>query len=280
MNQHRRVLIIGAGLGGIATAARLTRNGYDVLVIEKNHVPGGRCGQIVHNGHRFDTGPTLFLIPEVFEATYTALGERIEDHLDLQRIDPTYQFNFDDGRHLAITADLKSMQRQLEEIEPGSFNGLLRYLVEGQRHYSLAVNDLAGRNFYSLSEYFNPKNIGLLFKLKGLIKHYKNMGNYFQHPYLKAAFTFQDMYLGLSPLDAPSTYSLLQYTELVDGVWFPMGGMYRIIESMVSIAEAYGARFIYDTPVKKILVENGRATGVIVKDGSHINADIVVANAD
>jgi phytoene desaturase len=280
MNSQRTVLIIGAGLGGIATAAHLARKGYEVLVIEKNHAPGGRCGQITREGHRFDTGPTLYLIPEVFEATYAALGERLEDHLDLRRIDPTYRFHFDDGRYLSLTSDLKSMQRQLEAIEPGSFHGLLRYMVEGHRHYRLAVKDLAGRNFYKFSEYFNPKNIGLLFKLKGLIKHYSNIGNYFQHPYLKAAFTFQDMYLGLSPFDAPSTYSLLQYTELVDGVWFPMGGMYRIIQSMVSIAKANGAQFIFDAPANKILVDNDRATGAMLEDGSQIMADVVVANAD
>ena len=165
----------------------------------------------------------------------------MEDYLDLRRIDPTYRFHFGDGTHLALTADLKAMQEQLEAIEPSSFGEMLRYMVEGQRHYSLAVEDLAGRNFYGFFDYFNPKNVGLIFKLKALIKHYDNIGNYFKHPHLKGAFTFQDMYLGLSPFDAPSTYSLLQYMELVDGVWYPFGGMYRIIESLVSIAEMYGA---------------------------------------
>jgi phytoene desaturase len=280
MNSHHTALIIGAGLGGIATAAHLARNGYEVTVLEKNSSPGGRCQQLHRQGHRFDTGPTLFLIPEIYADTYAALGERMEDHLDLRRIDPTYQFHFDDGRHLALTADLKEMQRQLEAIEPGSFAGLLRYMVEGQRHYNLAVDDLAGRNFYKFSEYFSPKNFGLVFKLKGLVKHYNNIGNYFQHPYLKAAFTFQDMYLGLSPLDAPSTYSLLQYTEFVDGVWYPMGGMYRVIDSIVSIAETYGVQFVYNKPVEKIDVCKGHAKGVLLKDGTYLKADVVVANAD
>lgn len=280
MNSHRTALIIGAGLGGIATAAHLACNGYEVTVLEKNASPGGRCRQVIRQGHRFDTGPTLFLIPEIYAATYAALGERMEDHLDLRRIDPTYRFNFDDGRQLALTADLKMMQHQMEAIEQGSFANLLRYIVEGQRHYDLAVADLAGRNFYKFSEYFNPKNIGLLFKLKGLIKHYDNIGEYFQHPYLKAAFTFQDMYLGLSPLDAPSTYSLLQYTELVDGVWFPMGGMYRIVESIVSIAQTYGAQFIYNAPVEKIDIDHCQARGVYLKDGTYLDADIIIANAD
>ena len=280
MSSHHKALVIGAGLGGIATAAHLARNGYDVTVLEKNAAPGGRCSQIIRDGHRFDTGPTLYLIPEVFKQTYASLGEHIDDHLDLRRIDPTYRFYFDDGSHIALTADMNLMQSQMEAIEPGSFGGLLRYMVEGHRHYDLAVNDLAGRNFCNLFEYFSPKNLGLLFKLKALINHYDNVGNYFQHPYLKAAFTFQNMYLGLSPFEAPATYSLLQYTELVDGVWFPMGGMYPVVESLVSIAELLGARFVFNTPVDQIIVDEDHAKGVKLNDGSIVKADLIVANAD
>jgi phytoene desaturase len=219
-------------------------------------------------------------MPEVFAETYAALGERMEDHLDLRRIDPTYRIHFDDGTQLALTANINAMQSQLEAIEPGSFGGLLRYLAEGHQHYHLSLERFVGRNFYSLLDYFSPQNLPLLFKLKALVKHYDNIGNYFRHPYLKAAFTFQNMYLGLSPYDAPATYSLLQYTELADGVWFPMGGMYRVIESLASIAEAHGVRFMYDTPVKQIEVDRSRATGVILQDGSHLSADLIVANAD
>jgi len=273
-------LVIGAGIGGIATAARLARNGYDVTVVEKNDRPGGRCDQLVRDGHRFDTGPTLFLMPEVFAETYAALGERMEDHLDLRRIDPTYRIRFGDGIELALTADLNAMQAQLERIEPGSFGGFLRYLEEGRRHYRASLRHFVGRNFHNLFEYFSPRNLPLLFQLKALVKHYDNIGNYFADPKLKAAFTFQNMYLGLSPYDAPATYSLLQYTELADGVWFPMGGMYRIVESLASIADKRGARFIYNAPVDRIEVDGRRATGVRLRGGRRLEADVVVANAD
>jgi phytoene desaturase len=280
MYSRQTALIIGAGLGGIAAAARLARNGYDVTVLEKNSTPGGRCGQLVRDGHRFDIGATLFLMPEVFAETYAALGERMEDHLDLRRIDPTYQIHFDDGTQLALSSDLNAMQSQLEAMEPGSFGGLLRYLDEGHTHYHLSLRRFIGRNFYSLLDYFSPQNLPLLYKLKPLVKHYDNIGNYFQHPKLKAAFTFQNMYLGLSPYDAPATYSLLQYTELADGVWFPIGGLYRVVESLVDIAEAYDVRFIYNSPVQRIVVDGRHATGVILEDGSHLKADVIVANAD
>jgi phytoene desaturase len=274
------VLVIGAGLGGIAAAARLARSGFQVTVLEKNSAPGGRCSRMIRDGHRFDIGPTLFLMPEVFAETYTALGARMEDQLDLRRIDPTYRVRFDDGVELALSSDLQAMQRQLEAIEPGSFNGLLRYLVEGHTHYRLALERFVGRNFYRLPDYFSPQNLPLLFQLKALIKHYDNIGHYFHDPHLKAAFTFQNMYLGLSPYEAPATYSLLQYTELAGGVWFPIGGLYRVVESLVELAEAYGVRFRYNTAVKQIEVVGRRATGLLLEDGSRLRADAIVANAD
>lgn len=280
MTGKTSALVIGAGIGGIATAARLAKNGFDVTVVEKNAQPGGRCNQLIEDGHRFDIGPTLFLMPEVFAETYEALGERMEDHLDLMRIDPTYRVRFNDGEELLLTSDILKMQEQLERIETGSFGGYLRYLAEGNQHYRMSLKHFVGRNFRNLLEYFSPGNLPLLFKLKALVKHYDNVGNYFSDPHLKAAFTFQNMYLGLSPYEAPATYSLLQYTELGDGVWFPRGGMYRIIESLVDIAGRKGVRFLYEAPVQKIEIEGDRATGVILEDGRRLTADLIVANAD
>jgi phytoene desaturase len=225
------VLIIGAGIGGLAVAGRLARSGYQVTVVEKNDVPGERCNQIVREGHRFDVGPSLFLMPDVFRETYAALGERLEDHLDLKRVDPTYHLHLPDGSRLAVTSDVNRMQVQLEAIEDGSFGVFLRYMAEGHRRFTVSLDRFVGRNFRTFFEEFSPRNPPLLFQLKALGKHHANMRHYFRDPRLKAAFTFQNMYLGLSPFEAPATYSLLQYTELADGVWFPMGGMYRISES-------------------------------------------------
>lgn len=280
MTTSPTAVVIGAGIGGIATAARLARNGYQVTVIEKTDKPGGRCNQIVRDGHRFDIGPTLFLMPEVFEETYAALGEKMSDHLDLRRIDPTYRVYFEDGTNLALTADINHMQPQLEAIEPGSFNGFLRYMAEGNQHYRISLQKFVGRNFYNLFDYFSLANLPLIFKLKALVKHYHNIGNYFTDPRLKAAFTFQNMYLGLSPYEAPATYSLLQYTELADGVWFPIGGMYRIIETLTAIARKNGVQFHFNAPARQIQVQGNRATGVVLEDGRFLSADIVVANAD
>ena len=274
------VLVIGAGVGGIAAAAQLARHGYQVTVVEKNERAGGRCGRLVQNGHHFDTGCTLFLMPELFAQTFADLGERMEDHLDLRRIDPTYRIHFRDGSTLTLSSDLNTMQAQLEAIEPGSFGAYLRYLNEGYRHYKLALTHLVGRNFRSWPEFYNPRNLLLFLRLKGLTKHYDNVGNYFADPRLRATFSFQNVYVGVSPYEAPAVFSLLQYTELADGVWFPMGGIYRVVEALTGIAEKWGSGFLYDAPVVQINVDGRRATGVTLADGRQIRADVVVANAD
>ena len=280
MPDQQTAVVIGAGIGGIAAAARLARNGFHVTVVEKNEKPGGRCNQIIHDGHRFDIGPTLFLMPEVFAETYAALGERMEDHLDLRRIDPTYTVHFADGLNLQLTADLLKMQPQLDAVEKNAFDGFLRYIAEGNKHYRISLEKFVGRNFDNIFQYLNPANLPLLFQLKALTKHYSNIGSYFDDPRLKAAFTFQNMYLGLSPYDAPATYSLLQYTELAGGVWYPMGGMYRVIETLTAIAEKLGVRFLYKAPVKQLRTKGNQVTGVILEDGSLLTADLYVGNAD
>ena len=280
MSHKSTAIVIGAGIGGIATAARLARNGYRVTVLEKNETPGGRTNQIVQEGHRFDIGPTLFLMPEVWEETFAALGEKMSDHLDLRRIDPTYKVHFKDGLQLELTSNIGQMQSQLEAVEKSAFTGFLNYIAEGAKHYKLSLDKFVGRNFFSIFDYFSPKNLPLIFKLKALDKHYRNTGRFFKDERLKAAFTFQNMYLGLSPYDAPATYSLLQYTELAEGVWYPMGGMYASIQALVKIAEKLGVKFIYNAPVTKLNVEGMQVISVELENGQTLEADIIVGNAD
>ncbi len=274
------IIVIGAGIGGIASAARLAKAGHKVTVFEKAAAPGGRVSVIERDGYRFDTGPTLFLMPEVFAETYAALGERMEDHLDLVRLDPTYRAHFHDTTTLDLSAEMPRMRQQLDAIEPAAFGQFLKFMAEGYKHYNLSLEKFVGRNFYSYLQYFDLRNIPLLFQMKALVKHAANTASYFKDPRLQAAFSFQNMYLGLSPYDAPATFSLLQYTELADGVWFPRGGLYRPIETLEKIAAGLGVRFEYSTPVKSINVAGGRAEGVTLESGMVVKADLVIANTD
>jgi phytoene desaturase len=274
------VIVIGAGVGGISAAAQLARRGMQVTVVEKNPRPGGRCDRFSREGHRFDTGPTLLVMPLVYEAEFAALGASFRERLDLQRVDPTYHLVFDDGSRFALTSDLKAMSEQLEAIEPGSFDGFLRYLDEGSRHYSLAMERLVQRDFRTASDFFQVGNLPLIQRLKPLVPHYRNMSAYFTQPRLKAAFTFQDVYMGLSPFEAPATFSMMPYTELAHGVWYPRGGMYRVVEALMDIARQAGVEFEFDADVERIEVNGHSARAVILAAGRRLEADAVVANAD
>lgn len=273
-------IIIGAGVGGIATAAHLARRGMRVTVVEKNEWPGGRCDHFVREGHHFNTGPTLLIMPHVYEQEFGALGVSMRERLNLRRVDPTYHLVFDDGSQLALTSDMKRMCEQLEAIEPGSFQGFLRYMGEASRHYDLAMEQLVERDFRTASEFFTFSNVPLLFSLKPLVHHYHHMASYFTEPRLKAAFTFQDVYMGLSPFEAPSTFSMMASTELMHGVWYPEGGMYRVVEALMEVARESGVEFAFHAAVERIEIKGNRARGVALEDGRFLEADVVVANAD
>jgi phytoene desaturase len=276
----KSVIVIGAGIGGITAATHLAQAGFHVTVLEKNARPGGRCDRFSREGHHFDTGPTLFLLPSLYEAEFRALGTSLREQLNLQRVDPTYHLVFDDGSRLALTSDMKSLQEQMEAIQPESFQGLLRYLQEGGRHYQLSLEKLVNRDFRKASDFFSFQNLALAFRLKPLVHHYGNMSAYFDDPRLKTAFTFQDVYMGLSPFEAPATFSLMPYTELAHGVWYPKGGMYSVVETLTELARQAGVEFVFNAAVERIDTTATRAQGVLLTDGTRLGAELILANAD
>lgn len=277
--KQKNVIVIGAGIGGLTAATHLAKRGLHVTVIEKNARAGGRCDRISRNGHHFDTGPTLMVMPLLYEAEFAALGASMRERLNLQRVDPTYHLVFDDGSQLALTSDMKSMQEQLERFEHGSFQGLLRYMDEGHRHYHLGVEKLVQPDFRKAVDFFKLSHLPLLHQVKPLKKHYANMSRYFDDPRLKSAFTFQDVYMGLSPFEAPATFSMMPYTELAHGVWYPKGGMYAIVEALMSLAQEAGVEFRFNSSAEQVEVNGRSARGVRV-DGQLLEADAVLANAD
>jgi phytoene desaturase len=276
----KTAIVVGAGTGGLTAAAHLARRGIHVTVLEKNARPGGRCNRLEREGHRFDTGPTLFVMPLLYEAEFRALGVNMHERLGLRRVDPTYHLVFDDGRQLNLTSDMKSMREQLESIQPGSFQGLLRYLREGDGHYPLVVDHLVNRDFRSVFDFFHPRVLAAVLRIKPFANHYRNMSAYFREPRLKNAFTFQDMYMGLSPFEAPATFSMMPYSELAHGVWYPEGGMYRVAEILADLAREAGVEFACNAPVERIEVNASHARGVRLAGGGRLEADLVLANAD
>lgn len=271
---------MGAGAGGLATAAILAGRGYHVDVFEKNHFMGGRCGRLDMQGHRFDTGATFLMMPGIYEQVYRLFGREFYRELDLNRVDPCYRLKYGSGKMIDFTPDRDLLRQQMESIEPGSYDQFLRLLPEGEGAYRQSVRYVLDRNFTSL---LDPKLIRLLYILiryRALTNHYHYICRIFRSDELRILFTFQNLYLGQDPMHSSGIYFFLPFMDLADGVLYPAGGMNRIITNIAGIAEDHGAKIHLDAPVSEILVDGKRITGIKLGDGTVENADAVVANAD
>ena len=280
MTGKKSAVIIGAGIGGIATAVYLAKNGYFVNVYEKNSAPGGRCSQLIRDGHRFDLGATMLMMPGIYREVFQSLGIPLFENNDIIPLEDLYKIYFDNNEVIAFSSDEDKMKIQLEKIEPGSFIKSQKYVATGYEIFQTGINKLIGRNFYNLFQFANFKNIGLLIKLKTYISNYRYVMKFFRHPHLRMAYTFQNIYVGQSPFNSPALFSMVPAAELTEGSFFPKGGMFSIVEKLMSAAQSEGVLFQFNKPVKEILVNGKKAEGVILEDLSEIKADIVVANAD
>ncbi len=281
MAETRTAVIIGAGIGGITTAAYLAKNGYSVSVYEKNSAPGGRCSQIIREGHRFDLGATMLLMPGIYRSVFKSLGLDLDESLSTIRLDDLYRIYFDNGRILTFTSDSERMKDQLEKIEPGSFRRSEKYVSKGYEIYKLSLKNLIDRNFLNLFSFFTPGMVPLLFRIKAFTPHYKYATRFFQHPHLLMAYTFQNIYVGQSPFDSPALFSMVPAAELTEGGYFPsQGGLFSIVKKLEEAGRKNGVRYYFDSPVKRIIVRGKRAEGIILHDNTEVKADIVIANAD
>lgn len=280
MKGNKSAIIIGAGIGGITTAVYLAKNGYKVTVYEKNSAPGGRCGQLTRDGHRFDLGATMLLMPGIYREVFQSLDIPLFENTDIKPLENLYKIYFDNNEVITFSANEDKMKTQLEKIEPGSFKRSQKYVTDGYEIFQVGMNKLIGRNFDNIFQFANFRNIGMLIKLKTYISNYRYVKKFFSDPHLRMAYTFQNIYVGQSPFDSPALFSMVPAAELTEGSFFPQGGMFSIIEKLLSVAKSSGVEFYYNNPVIKIGLNGKKAESVFLADGSEIMADIIVANAD
>jgi phytoene desaturase len=280
MTVKKSAVIIGAGIGGIATAIFLSKNGYNVSVFEKNSSPGGRCGQLIRDGHRFDLGATMLMMPDIYREIFGSLGIPLFEKNEIKPLDSLYKIYFDNNEVIAFTTDKERMKIQHEKIETGSYAKSQKYVADGYEIFQIGINKLIGRNFDNVFQFANFRNIGMLIKLKTYISNWKYVKKFFSDPHLRMAYTFQNIYVGQSPFNSPALFSMVPAAELTEGSFFPKGGMYTIVENLLAEAVASGVVFNYNKPVKNIRIKGKRAEGIVFEDGSEVVADIVIANAD
>ena len=276
----KKVVVIGAGMGGLATGLRLRYLGFDVTILEKQSRPGGRSNIIEDAGFRVDIGPTILVMKAAFEEAYRSFGQDINQRIDFVQLDPNYRIYYHDGDTLDLYSNMARLAGEVEKIEPGSAERLFRFIGESAKKYALGM-DFVDRNFDHLSDIANPIAGLRLLQTNAHQNLYRQVAHFFnQNDKLTKAFSFHSMFLGLSPFEALAMYSLITYADLALGMWYPRGGIYKIVEDMVALGDEMGLKLRTDAPVAEICIENGRTQGVMLQSGEFVPAEIVISNAD
>ncbi|RQX14185.1 phytoene desaturase [Micromonospora ureilytica] len=275
-----RVVVVGAGLGGLACALHLAGSGRQVTVLEREPVPGGRAGRLGVDGYEFDTGPTVLTMPDLIAEALGAVGEELHDWLDLTPLDPAYRAYYPDGSTLDVLTDTTRMAAEISRVcGPREADGYLRFVEYARELWRLERTDFIERNLDAPTDLLTGNLLKLL--SGGAFRRLQTKINqFFRDPRTQRIFSFQAMYAGLSPHDALAIYAVIAYLDSVAGVYFPRGGIHAVSRAMAGAAEKHGVQIRYDTTVTRVETANGRATGVLTADGDLVPADVVVLNPD
>lgn len=281
MEKETKVVVVGAGIGGLSVAALLAKKGYAVTVYEKLAEPGGRAREFEAEGFRFDMGPSWYMMPDVFEEFFELLEENIEDYFKLEKLSPSYRiFLQSNNEHYDFHADREKNAALFDSLEPGAGAKLNEYLDESSRQYDIAKSEFIYRNYDSIFDFFNKRTMKEGRKLQIYRSMQSIIESTFSSEIIRKAMMFQMVLLGTAPKDAPGMYRLMNHVDFDRGIWYPEGGIAALPRAIESIAKKYGAEFHYNTPVKRIITDNGQATGVQLTDGTQVAADIVISDAD
>lgn len=278
-----RVVVIGAGLGGLSAAAHLSGRGHEITILERDPIPGGRAGVIDEAGFRLDNGPTVLTMPGLLAETFRAAGAEMSDHLVVKPVDPMYRAVYADGSTLMVRHGREAMAEEIQRFaggtEAAAFHRFADWLAE---LYRVEMAHFIDTNFDSVFDLVRPWRAGLqLLRLGGFNKLDKKVASFFTDQRLQQIFSFQSMYAGLAPYEALALYAVITYMDSIEGVFVPEGGMHAMATSLAAAVTAAGATIRYESTVTRILRgSNGAVTGVELADGDRLVADAVVCNPD
>lgn len=278
MGSPLRVAIIGSGFSALSNACYLAKNGHHVDVFEKNNTLGGRARTKHLRGFTFDMGPSWYWMPDVFENFFEDFDTTVNDSYELIRLDPSYRVFWKDKPD-DIPAKIEDLKLYFEKYEKGSGEKLEKFLHQAKIKYEVGMGDFVTKPSLSYFEFISleiAKKAVSLDLFKSISKHIRQ---YFTHPKLIELLEFPVLFLGAKPENTPALYSLMNYADMALGTWYPLGGMNKIVQAMVSVAENLGVQFHTDSNVTEIVISNNKCTGIKVNNQTH-KADIIVSGAD
>ncbi len=275
----KKVIVIGSGFAGLSAAIELADKGYAVKVLEKNAIAGGRARKFEAQGFTFDMGPSWYWMPDVFEQFFARYGKKVSDYYDLVRLDPSYAVHFGQDDVMKVPAKMDELLAMFEQYEKGSAAKLKKFLAEAEYKYQVGMRDFVQKPSLSIFEFADVRILTSLFRLQMFSSISKSIRKLFSHPQLIQLLEFPVLFLGATPENTPALYSLMNYADMALGTWYPMGGMHKIVEGMLALAEEKGVEIHLNEEVQQIYVPNGHATKVITQNTEY-EADIVVGGAD
>lgn len=275
----KKTIVIGAGYAGLSAATSLAKKGYEVDLLEKHDMPGGRSRMFEAEGFRFDMGPSWYWMPDVFEKYFARFGKQVSDYYQLKRLDPAYRIYFSKENVVDVPASMDELLDLFESIEKGSGQKLTAFLKDAAYKYEVGINDLVYKPSQSIMEFADRRVLGGLVKMNLLSSFSKFVRKYFRDPKLIQLMEFPVLFLGAKPSNIPALYSLMNYADLQLGTWYPMGGMHEIIKGMESLAMEQGVDIRYNQEVERIHVKSKNAYEVVA-NGKALRADCVVGGAD
>jgi phytoene desaturase len=273
-----KALVIGAGIGGLATAAFLGRDGFDVTVLEKNETLGGRARVWEKDGFVYDMGPSWYLMPEIFEHFFEQFGEKVEDYYQLIRLDPSYRIFFRD-EVIDISADLEKNMQLFERLEPNGAEQLEKYLKQAREKYEYLMKGLMYKDLVGIRGMLSPKLMAAGWKLSILSNIDKLTRKYFKNERARKILQYSIVFLGGNPRNTPALYSMISHIDFNLGVWYPYGGLGKIWEGLERLCRNHGVKIDTSVEVERIEVEDKIAKKVLTNKGAY-EADVVVSNAD
>ncbi len=275
----KKVTVIGAGFSGLSAATHLADKGFDVTVLEKNATPGGRARKFDAEGFSFDMGPSWYWMPDVFENYFANFGKSVSDYYELMRLDPSYRIFFGREDIVNIPADIDQLFQLFESIEKGAAAKLKLFLNEAEYKYNVGMNEFVKKPSLSFLEYVDVKLLRSALKLNMFSSFDAYTRKYFSHPRLLQMLEFPIIFLGGTGKNIPALYSLMNYGDMKLGTWYPKGGMFKVVEGMVKLAEEKGVKFVYNAPVEKFTVKSEKIAETIAA-GLSYPSDYVVGTAD
>lgn len=276
--RQKDAVVIGAGPGGLATAMLLAAAGTKVTLFEKDTEVGGRTKVFAEDGFRFDMGPTFFLYPQILESLFTRCGLRIQDYVEMTRVDPSYRLAFENGPDVHISGHMDDLEREISKLDAHDARQIRRF-IEANRKKLAAFVPVLKRPFLSLLDYLAPSVVSALRYIVPLSSVDDELQRFFRDPRVRLAFSFQTKYLGMSPFRCPNLFTFLAFLEFEFGVWHPVGGCGAVSEGMARAARDLGVDIRLGEPVSEIVFEGKRALGVTTKSG-FTRADAAIVNAD